>query len=91
MGRIKSIGISEARPKLTQLVEDVHKGGEPYLIVAKSKVKAVVMGIDQYNDMVEQLEDLSDTVAIMEAKLEGGETIPFTEYLKESEAKSPSV
>ena len=91
MNKIKSIGISQARPKLTQLVEDVTKSGEPYLIVSKSRVMAVVMGIDQYNDMVEQLEDLSDTVAIMEAKLEGGETIPFEEYLKESEAKNPSV
>lgn len=91
MGKIRSVGMAEARPKLTQLVKEVNEGGEPYLIVAKSKVKAVLIGIDQYNDMVEQLEDLSDTVAIMEAKLEGGTPIPFEEYLKESKAEASSV
>ena len=51
----------------------------------------MLMGIDQYNDMVELLEDLSDSLAIMEAKLEGGTTIPFEEYLKESKAKASGV
>ena len=91
MGRIRSIGIAEARPKLTQLVNDVCAGGDPYLVVANSKIKAVLIGIDQYNDMVERLEDLSDSLAIMEAKLEGGTPVPFEEYLKESKAKASSV
>ena len=88
MGKIQSVGISEARPRLTQLVNAVNEGGEPYLIVANSKVKAVLVGIDQYNDMVERLEDLADTVAIMEAQLEGGPTVPFEEHLKRSKEAS---
>ena len=42
MGKIKSIGMAEARPRLTQLVDEVSSGGEPYLIVSGSQVKAVL-------------------------------------------------
>ena len=49
MARIKSISISEARPKLTHLVDDVSAGGEPCFIIANSEIKAVLMGVDEYN------------------------------------------
>ncbi|MBI2872588.1 MAG: type II toxin-antitoxin system Phd/YefM family antitoxin [Chloroflexi bacterium] len=91
MGKIRTVGMAEARPRLTQLVNDVSQGGDPYFIVANSRVKAVLVGVDQYNDMVEQLEDMSDSLAIMEAKLEGGTHVPFEEYVKESEARASGV
>ena len=87
MSRIKSIGMAEARPKLTQLVEDVSNGGEPYLIVSGSQVKAVLIGLDQYNDMVERLEDLSDALELTLAEQDQEQTMPFEEHvtkLKES-------
>ena len=90
MSRIRTVGMAEVRPKLTQYVDEVSRG-DPIFIVAKSQMKAVLMSIDQYNDMVELLEDLSDSLAIMEAKLEGGTPIPFEEYLKESKAKASDV
>ena len=70
MGKIKSIGMAEARPKLTQLVEEVSTGGEPYLIVSGSRVKAVLIGIERYNDMVELLENLSDSTELLRAELD---------------------
>ena len=82
MSRIKSIGMAEARPKLTQLVDDVSNGGEPYLIVSGSQVKAVLIGLDQYNDMVERLEDLSDALQLTEAAQQDEQTMPFAEHLK---------
>lgn len=48
MAKIKAIGMAEARPLLTPLVEEVNKGGEPYLIISGSRVKAILVGIDQY-------------------------------------------
>jgi uncharacterized protein len=65
MSRIKSIGMAEARPKLTQLVDEVSGGGEPYLIISGSRVKAVLIGLDQYNDMVERLEDVSNSAELI--------------------------
>jgi prevent-host-death family protein len=82
MSRIKSIGMAEARPKLTQLVEDVSTGGEPYLIVSGSQVKAVLIGLEQYNDMVERLEDLSDAVLLNQAEHDQEPTTSFEEHVK---------
>ncbi len=91
MGKIRSIGMAEARPKLTQLVNDVSGGGDPYFVVANSKIKAVLIGIDQYNDMVERLEDLSDAAELLEAKLANEPMMPFEEHLKRSKAKAQSA
>ncbi len=89
MSRIKSIGMAEARPKLTQLVDEVSGGGEPYLIVSGSQVKAVLIGLNQYNDMVERLEDVSDAAELLQAELDEEPTMPFEEHLtKSKELKS---
>ena len=81
MSKIKSIAISEAKPKLTQLVEDVNACGEPYLIVTASKVKAVLIGIDRYNDLIERLEDITDTVELLQAQIDNEPMISFEEHL----------
>jgi len=86
MAKIKSISISEARPKLTHLVDDVSKGGEPCLIIANSEIKAVLLGIDEYNALRERLEDLEDTIDILKAQLEGEPTMPFEEHLEKMKA-----
>ena len=84
MSRIKSIGMAEARPRLTQLVDEVSGGGDPYLIVSGSKVKAVLIGLNQYNDIVERLEDLSDAAELLQAELGQESTMPFDEHLTKS-------
>jgi prevent-host-death family protein len=84
MAKIKAIGMAEARPKLTRLVNEVSEGGEPYLIVSGSRVKAVLLGIDRYNDMTERLEDLSDTVELLRAELEQEPTMSLGEHLAET-------
>ena len=91
MGRIKSIGMAEARPKLTQLVDDVSGGGEPYLIVSGSQVKAVLIGVNQYNDMVERLEELSDAAELLQAELDQEPTMTFEEHLKKSKERKSGV
>ena len=91
MSRIKSIGMAEARPKLTQLVDEVSGGGEPYLIVSGSRVKAVLIGVNQYNDMVERLEDLSDAAELLHAELGQEPTMPFKEHLTKSKELESGV
>jgi prevent-host-death family protein len=91
MGKIKSVGMAEARPRLTQLVEEVSNGGEPYLIVSGSRVKAVLVGVNQYNDMIERLEDLSDSAEILQAELDQEPTMPFEEHLAKSKEQKSSV
>ena len=84
MSRIKSIGMAEARPRLTQLVDEVAAGDSPYLIVSGSRVKAVLIGLNQYNDMVERLEDLSDAAELLRAELAQEPTMSFEEHLAKS-------
>jgi prevent-host-death family protein len=67
MERIKTIGIAEVRPKLTQLVDEVCKGGQPYTIISGSRAKAVLMGVNEYNALIERLEDLEDITEINQA------------------------
>jgi prevent-host-death family protein len=91
MSKIRSIGMADARPKLTQLVEEVSSGGDPYLIISGSKVKAVLIGINQYNDMIEHLEDLSDAAELLQAELEQEPTMSFEEHLKKSKERKNGV
>lgn len=91
MSKIKSIGMAEARPKLTQLVDEVSGGGDPYLIVSGSQVKAVLVGLNQYNDMVERLEDLSDAAELLQAELDHEPTMPFEEHLAKSKEMKSGV
>ena len=91
MSRIKSIGMAEARPKLTQLVDEVSGGGDPYLIVSGSQVKAVLVGINQYNDMIERLEDLSDSAELLQAELNQEPTMPLEEHLAKSKVMKSGV
>lgn len=57
MGKMRTVGLSEAQPKLAQLVQEVSEGGDPYFVVVNRKVKAVLLGVEQYNDLIEQLVD----------------------------------
>jgi len=91
MSRIKSIGMAEARPRLTQLVDEVSSGEQPYLIVSGSQVKAVLIGINQYNDMIERLEDLSDAAELLQAELGQESTMPFEKHLTRSKELKSGV
>ena len=81
MPRIRSISVSEARPRLAAIVEEVSQEGvEPYFIISRSKVKAVLLGIEEYNYLMDRLEDLYDIAEIYRQKLEGDEEqVPWEE------------
>jgi prevent-host-death family protein len=86
MERLRSISVSEARAMLANLIEQVEVG-EPYLLVSRSRVRAVLMGIAQYDALLERLEDLEDSLDILRAKAEGEPSRPLEDYLKEREAR----
>jgi prevent-host-death family protein len=80
MEKIKTIGIAEVRPKLTQLVEEVCKGGQPYTIVSGSRAKAVLMGVTEYNALIERLEDLEDIAEMNQAVRNPGPVMSWEEH-----------
>ena len=89
MDRLRSISVSEARARLATLIEQA-EGGEPYFLVSRSRVRAVLMGIGQYDTLLERLEDLEDSLEILRARAEGEPTRPLEEYMKEREARQPA-
>ena len=91
MDKIKAVGMAEARPKLTQLIKEVNEAGEPYFIISNSQLKAVIIGIDQYNDMIKRLEDLSDAAELLQAELDQEPTMPFEEHLKKLKRPKSNV
>ena len=86
MERLRSISVSEARALLASLIEQV-ESGEPFFLVSRSRVRAVLMGIAQYDALLERLEDLEDSLEILRAKAESDLSRPLEEYLKEREAR----
>jgi len=83
MGGLKVVSISEMRPRLTALVDEVSAGEEPYFVASHSKVKAVLIGIDEYNALIERLEDLEDSLDILRARAGGESTRPLDDLLKD--------
>jgi prevent-host-death family protein len=89
MDRLRSISVSEARALLASLIEQA-EGGEPFFLVSRSRVRAVLMGIAQYDALLERLEDLEDSLEILRAKTEGEPSRPLEEYLEERKARQPA-
>jgi len=87
--KLKSISVSEARALLASLIEQV-ESGEPYFLVSRSRVRAVLMGIAQYDALLERLEDQEDSLEILRAKAEGEPSRPLEDYLAEREARQPA-
>jgi prevent-host-death family protein len=85
MEKIKTIGIAEVRPKLTQLVEEVSLGGQSYTIISASRAKAVLMGVDEYNALIERLEDLEDIAEMNNAARNPEARLSWKEHLENIE------
>jgi PHD/YefM family antitoxin component YafN of YafNO toxin-antitoxin module len=53
----------------------------------KGKKVAVILPIEQYQKMIEELEEADDIRLYDKAKAEGGEKILFSDYLKQRKGK----
>ena len=82
MEKVKTMGIAEVRLRLTQLVEEASKGGQPCTIVSSSRAKAVLLGVDEYNGLIEKLEDLQDMVEMNQAARNPEPKMSWDEHLK---------
>ena len=89
--KIKTVGIAEVRVKLTQMVDDVSTGGQQYTIVSSSRAKAVLMGVDEYNALIEKLEDLEDFVEMNQAVSVAEPRMSWSEHLKNLKNSDPVV
>lgn len=86
MSEAKVVPVSEARAKLTALIDEAALGEQRFLIASRSKVKAVLLGAEAYNELMERLEDLEDSVEVLKARLTNEPTRPLEEFVQELEA-----
>ena len=80
----KYVGLKELRPGLPGVVKEAGGKSERFIITKRGKPAAVLMGIDDYEDMVETLEILSDKhlmkrLAKAKEEVEQGMTVSFEE------------
>ena len=82
---IDVIPISEAKRNLNSYVKEVEGGGKTYYIARNSRGSAVLVGLKEYESLMDRLEELEDICDMLRAQQEKGR--PFEEYLKEREEK----
>ncbi len=52
------IGITEVRPNLTKILNEIEKGSEPYIITSRSKPKSVIINFKVYSLIKDYIEDI---------------------------------
>ena len=58
---------------------------EPLQIMEDGVVRAVVLSFDAYTALVDRLEDLADSLSVLEARASDEQTRPLDDYLRDRE------
>ena len=82
---VKIMPISDVRRKITEVVESVATNGEPLYITHYSRPRAVLVGYEDYEALLAQLEDLEDLLSIQQGREEPSR--PYEEFLAEMRAE----
>jgi prevent-host-death family protein len=64
------MGVTQARHNLAELVNQADEHGEPTYITHFSEPRAVLLGYQAFEQLLERLEDLEDMVAIYSGREE---------------------
>jgi PHD/YefM family antitoxin component YafN of YafNO toxin-antitoxin module len=62
-------------------------GQDSLLITERGRPLAVIVGVERWNEIQETLEDLEDSVAILESRLEGRRGLPAESVFEAIEAE----
>ena len=76
------IAINDVSARIAALVK-APQTDEPYFIATEQGVRAVLLGIDAYDALIEHLEDLEDSLSILEARIANEPSRPLDEFLRE--------
>lgn len=61
------VPISEMRKRQAQVLEEI--GRRPVIFTQRGRGVAVLVSLEQWEQLIEQMEDLEDTVTALEARL----------------------
>lgn len=79
--------VREVREKMSQLLNETAKGGEPIIITRHGRPVGYLINYEAFNNLLERLEDLEDIRAMREAEAtwRAGEGRDFEEFAAELE------
>lgn len=85
---MNTIPLTEARNRLPQLVSDVSETMARITITKQGRPRAVLLSADEYEEIIETLEVLSDpkimaSIKQSEKDIKAGRVIPYEEVAKE--------
>lgn len=83
------MGATKVRRHFTEILDNIGEAAEPLYITHRGEPRAVLVGYDQFERLIERLEDLDDLLEIYEASHEP--TRPLEEFMAELEEKRVSV
>ena len=79
------MGATKARRHFTEILDNIGEAEEPLYLTHRGEPRAVLVGYDQFEHLIERLEDLEDLLEIYEASHEP--TRPLEEFMAELEGK----
>lgn len=79
------VGVTNARRSFTQLINQADEHGEPVYIAHFNEPRAVILGYQAFERLLERLEDLEDMIAIYHGREEPSRS--FDEFWAELEAE----
>ena len=75
------VTVSELKVKLATLIADLEEQGIPLYVTRHGKPKAVLARYDEYEALLQKLEDMEDLLAIQEALgAADGEAVSLEDY-----------
>ncbi|CAN5756984.1 hypothetical protein BH18ACT15_BH18ACT15_02970 [soil metagenome] len=87
MGSDKLIGITEARDRLKDLVEEVKD--RKILILRHNRPVAALVDPERLDALIDRVEDLEDYISVLEHKYESEGTVSVDELRQEFESARP--
>ncbi len=63
------ISIAKAKAHLSEIVKEA-KEGKVFEVINRSQPMAIVLSVEKYKALLEEIEDLEDAIAILEGKIE---------------------
>lgn len=73
---LRVIGVAQLRDELASVMDDLSEVGE-IIVTQRGEGKAVLMELDRYNQLIDRLEFLQDSLDALEGTWEGA--VPFEE------------
>ncbi|WP_337286477.1 type II toxin-antitoxin system Phd/YefM family antitoxin [Candidatus Methylomirabilis sp.] len=83
------IPISELRKRQAEVLAALEKG--PAILTQHGKGAAVLLSLDAYNRLLEELEDLQDALDAFEARRAPGERVSFDAYVSKRASRASTT